>query len=72
MTATCSCHKQCAGGDKCGCNGAVPHELHICRNPRCPCHTATYRMELTHDEAGREYYVPQGARLVRKVKAVAA
>lgn len=62
MTATCSCHKQCAGGDKCGCNGAIPHTLHICRNPHCVCHTAAgYGLEPVQG-----VYVPEGAALVRK------
>ena len=63
MTATCVCRHQCAGGDKCSCNGAVPHTLHICRNPKCPCHTAAYHMDLVTDSAGREFYIPTGARL---------
>ena len=64
MTAAAKCPCECTEHHACGCNGAVPHTLHICRNPKCPCHTAAYRMELTHDGSGRRYYVPQGARLV--------
>lgn len=71
MTATCSCHKQCAGGDKCGCNGAVPHTLHICRNPHCECHRAAgYGLVKTVLRNGNEVYaegapsLPAGLRVL--------
>jgi len=63
------CSAKCTGGADCRCNGAVPHTLHLCHDKTCVCHTARrYGVELVHDGAGREYYVPTGARLVRKVR----
>ncbi len=66
------CKAKCCEGGDCVCNDSAkhPHTTHVCCNPRCPCHTAAYHVELTHDDAGREYYVPQGSRLVRKGKQV--
>lgn len=61
MTAT-KCQHDCAGNHACGCNGAVKHTLHICRNPHCVCHTAHgYGLEPVQG-----VYVPEGAALVRK------
>ena len=66
MTTITTCRKQCAGGHTCGCNGAVPHTLHICRNPHCPCHTAeAYGDELTRGRRG-DVYVPAGTLLVER------
>ena len=31
------CRSQCPGGNRCECIGV--HELHICSNPACYCHT---------------------------------
>ena len=63
------CLSKCTGGADCRCNGAVPHTLHLCHDKTCVCHTARrYGVELVHDGAGREFYVPTGARLVRKVQ----
>jgi hypothetical protein len=69
MAPTSTCHHQCNGGEKCGCNGAIPHKIHICRNPHCACHTARegYGLELARGK--REYvYVPVGALLVEGAK----
>jgi hypothetical protein len=69
MVATSTCHHQCAGGEKCKCNGAIPHKLHICSNPRCECHDpAAYGVEMVTQRNGRELYIPTGARLVEAVK----
>lgn len=67
------CLSKCTGGEDCRCNGAIHHELHLCHDKTCVCHTARrYGVELVLDGAGREYYVPTGARLVRKVREVTA
>lgn len=67
MTTISACRHECRGGARCGCNGSVPHELHICRNPHCPCHDARdgYGLELAHGKRG-DVYVPAGALLVER------
>ena len=60
------CKVPCAGGNACICNDTPAHTLHVCKDKACPCHTAAYRVEVVEDGSGRRYYVPQGARLVRK------
>lgn len=38
LTAQCAC--TCPGGHGCCLNAGVPHTLHICGAPDCPCHSA--------------------------------
>lgn len=33
------CAEHCTDGHACGLRADVPHTLHICTNPRCPCHS---------------------------------
>lgn len=32
------CGKQCPHGSACCLNGSIPHTLHVCSSPSCPCH----------------------------------
>lgn len=32
------CKHQCPEGQPCCLRGNVPHTLHVCSNPLCPCH----------------------------------
>ncbi len=68
------CTVKCIGGNACVCNVSAkhPHTIHVCSVVGCVCHTAEYHMEKVYDGSGREFYVPQGARLVRKGKGVGA
>ena len=60
-------HPKCKGGRRCVCNSEIEHEHCICSDTACACHAPdAYHMERVSDGSGREYYVPQGARLVRK------
>ena len=37
-------NRRCPDGGDCCLNPAVPHSLHICNEPACPCHSeARYR-----------------------------
>ena len=57
-------HPTCIGGRRCICDRGIEHEHCICSVTTCECHAAAaYRMELTHDGSGREFYVPTGTRL---------
>lgn len=33
------CAHNCPGGSHCDLDSTVPHTLHICRDPHCPCHS---------------------------------
>jgi len=58
-------HPKCKGGRRCVCNSEIEHEHCICSDTACACHAPdAYHMERVSDSSGREYYVPQGARLV--------
>ena len=64
------CTVKCRGGNDCVCNvtSKHPHTIHVCNVVGCICHEAAYRMEKVYDRNGDPFYVPQGTRLVRKVK----
>ncbi len=64
MAVTAKCQHKCSGDHACGCNGAIKHTLHICRNPHCVCHTAhSYGLEPVQG-----VYIHEGAALVRKAR----
>lgn len=33
------CSRYCSGGNRCYCRSEVPHQLHICSNRNCVCHS---------------------------------
>lgn len=39
-TPTTRCRARCSNGSDCCLNGSVPHQLHICSDWRCACHSA--------------------------------
>ncbi len=34
------CGHACTGGRQCCLNAGIKHQLHICNNPFCPCHSS--------------------------------
>lgn len=39
------CRRICPGGEDCCLNGQVPHDLHICDDPSCRCHSRERYMQ---------------------------
>lgn len=35
-----TCRRTCPNGCECCLNANIPHTLHICHDPTCPCHSA--------------------------------
>ena len=58
MTAAAKCPCECTEHHARGCNGAVPHTLHICRNPKCPVSHGGVSHGTDARRHGREFYVP--------------
>ena len=55
------CRSRCKGGMRCKCTGS-PHEIHICSDPHCYCHTPrAYGLTRTIQRNGTTMYVPVGS-----------
>lgn len=54
------CQYRCPDGGDCCLNPAVPHNLHICNEPECPCHSQARYQESQQPNPSRR--LPSGIR----------
>jgi hypothetical protein len=41
-----TCRAECAGGNRCTCRAEIKHQLHICKDIHCRCHSRKYLDEM--------------------------